>query len=135
MFKSDRFAIALICCGMFLLGGSFLWPVLLPKKAFWSEEQALEKSKAAADLHRMTHVAADARLEDIGEAERQAVMNKLNDAQTRFDESNSALYRAQRVRDITPLVMRWCGVALAIVGVVRHQMIQSDDRHRRPKRR
>jgi hypothetical protein len=134
MIKSDRFAMSLIGLGLFLLVGSFLWPVLLPKKVIWNEEQALEKSDAAADLHRMTHVYAHAKAEDdVEEADR--LEKELNKAQTRFDDSKSALNRAQRMRDITPQVLRWCGVALAIVGVVRYKILQSDDRHRKPIRR
>lgn len=131
MIKSARFATGLICFGLLLLGVSYMWPLLLPQEVVWSEEQALEKSNAAADLHRMSHEAGHVVSDSTDEEEKKAAQEQLQKAQSRFDESKAALDRGRRFRDITAIVLRSCGIVFALMGVIRYKIIQSDDRNQR----
>ncbi len=135
MIKSVQFATGLITFGLILLLGSFAWPLLLPQEVIWNEEQAREKATAAADLHNLTHRAAHVEIDNSKEEEKQRVREQLKLAQSRFANSKEELNRGRRFRDITAMVLRCSGIALALVGIVRYKIIQSDDRNNDSRRR
>ena len=126
MIFTTRLAVVCIVLGLILLGVSFAWPRLIRDDQVWSDDQAHELSQAAASLHHMTHEAAEAQLKKISDAERARWDAELKAAQDRYAKSRSELDRAKRVRNTAAAVMRWSGVALLLIGIVRYIALKSD---------
>jgi hypothetical protein len=121
----------LIAVGLILLAASMIWPRVVSSQSLWSEEQALEKSSAAADLHRKSHVAAHAQISTRLSAEDKArKARELKEAQQRFDESRRLLDEAQTVRRTIPMILRWTGSVLAVIGVVSYFSIRGAEPRR-----
>jgi hypothetical protein len=126
MIFTARLAIVCIVLGLILLGVSFAWPRLIKDDQVWSDDQAHELSQAAASLHHMTHEAAEAQLKKTSDAERARWDAELKAAQDRYEKSRSQLDRAKRVRNTAAAVMRWSGVALLLIGIIRYVALKSD---------
>ena len=126
MIFTTRLAIVCIVLGLILLGGSFAWPRLIKDDHVWSDDQAHQLSQAAAELHHMTHAAAEAQLKNISDAERARWDAELKATEEHYDKYRSELDRAKRVRNTAAVVMRWSGVALLLIGIVRYIALKSD---------
>jgi hypothetical protein len=125
MFFTTRLAIVCMVLGLILLAGSLVWPRLIRDDRVWSEDQAREHSQAAASLHHMTHAAAEAQLKKTSDADRARWDEELKAAQDRWQKSRSELDQAKRVRNTAAVVMRWSGVAVLLVGVLRYIALRS----------
>lgn len=135
MFKSNAFAVGLISCGLILLGVSYAWNLIVPQEAVWSSEQALENADASAGLHEMTHIAAHSDISKDADAKKQQVKDELAAAQQRFETSRSDLDRARDVRQTTAQVLRWTGISIAVIGVMRYLAIRADHGQKRPSQK
>lgn len=131
MIKSTGFAVGLIAVGLGLLGLSYAWNVVVPQKAVWSTEQAKENADAAASLHEMTHVAGHSDISNDSDQKKQQMKDQLAQAKQRFNDSRSSLDRARAVRQTTASVLRWSGIFLAGVGIIRFLAIRADQDHGR----
>jgi hypothetical protein len=97
----------------------------------WDETQAQEHSAAAANLHQLTHESAEVQVnETISLAEKQRAADELDAAERRYEASRQKLERAQASRQTTAVVLRWLGVALLIVGLLRYSAVREKTRRR-----
>lgn len=136
MFRSTKFAVGLILAGIVLLGVSYAWKLIVRQDVVWSSEQALENAEAASSLHEMTHIAAHSDIGRDSPEKKQEVLDELTKAQRRFDSSRSQLNRARNVRQTTAQVLRWTGISIAVIGIIRYLAIRADaDHHRKEQKR
>ncbi len=120
-----RGAIVCIALGFVLLLSSFLWPQLFKDKWVWDDTQAQELSAAAANLHQLTHESAEIQVDERSDAaEKQRAADELAAAQSRYQASRQQLERAQASRQSTAVVLRWLGVALLIIGLLRYTAVR-----------
>jgi hypothetical protein len=119
MTKSRVAAVFLIVLGIVALVASTVVPALLPTEAFWSQQQAEEKAIAASRLHQITHEAGHIQdSKTASQAEKQRAQRELAEAKARYQQSQSALDRAQFWRDTVPMALRWSAAGLSAVGLL-----------------
>ena len=106
--------------GLLLVGLWLLWPSLLGKSV-WSDQQAHERSRASADLHRLVHEHHDAEAHG-GTSDSTAA--ELREAEARYERSDAQLQRARSLRDRTAAVLKWAGILLLAVGAGGYWILQ-----------
>jgi multidrug resistance efflux pump len=118
--------------GLILLLSSFLWPHLLKDDWVWDEMQAQEHASAAANLHQMTHEAAEIQVDERrSEAAKEQAAAELKAAQNRYEGSRQKLERARASRQTATTALRWLGVALLVVGLVGYMAVREEKPRRR----
>ena len=128
--SSHQLAIALVLFGLAVLVASFLWPRLVSDDQVWSKQQARDHARASANLHKMTHEAAEAQLNTSpgNEPHRKRMEAELNEAKASYQSSRAALDRAQRTRHTAATVMRWTGIAFVLAGIGQYLAVRSSAR-------
>jgi hypothetical protein len=140
---AKQFSTIALVLGLALVAASFVWK---QSHGAWSPEQAANYSEAAAELHRLTYEAAQAqdllsKSHSSAEAQKSLADKRLAkvadapgpvdpktatpertiaayaDAKKRYDEARAALDQARSHGEGTASVLRWIGVALAVVGL------------------
>ncbi len=115
-----------MACGLALLLASLAWSQWVPTQWVWTPQQAQEQSQSAAEMHRMTHVAAEASIDDqLTASRRAAIQAELDAAKQRHAHSQAALDNARRKTQTVPRLLRWAGVVLMIAGVLRYAALRS----------
>jgi hypothetical protein len=113
----------LMLAGVVLVLLSAAWTGVVSPTAFWSEEQAQQHAKAAADLHRLGHEAADAASPGLGHAGHQHPAREpfdpaaLEAARQRFQDTSSQLESARSRQNGTATMLKWLGIITALAGV------------------
>lgn len=107
-------ASVLICAGVLMIGASLLLPEQSLARSGWSDEQAVQYQAAAANLHRLSHEAAEA---SPGE-QAEAIRRELDEAQAKYNHLRTELDAARGLTGRVTKTLRLLGVALALVGVV-----------------
>jgi hypothetical protein len=113
-------AFLLIGLGSVVVALSFVWPLLSPPESRWTEEQALEHSKAGTHYHSIAmggHSHAKGRSGSSGKAAKKAAEDELAAARQRWEKSKAALDAAQSQGKSTAGWLRYGGAAIALVGV------------------
>ena len=95
----------------------------------------MENSDASAGLHEMTHMAAHSDISTDSPAKKEQMKLQLEKAQQRFSDSRAQLDRARNVRQTAAQVLRWGGISLAVIGVIRSLAIRTGGEQRRPRKR
>jgi type II secretory pathway pseudopilin PulG len=120
--KLMHLSVGLIIFGLLLMAGSVAWPYIIQTRGgMWTEQQALEHAKIAANLHRLGHQRAhiddgspktshnDAALNSDANYEKAKISYQQSDAQLR-----SAQFWSQDVADW----IKWCGCACCLFGTI-----------------
>jgi hypothetical protein len=117
--KSQLVATVMILVGVLTIAVAGVIPAVVPQEKFWNEQQAQERSQAAARLHQMTHESAHMEInERASEVDRIHAQQQLDAAQARFDQSQQALSDAQFWRTRVPQFLRWLGSGIAVAGIL-----------------
>jgi hypothetical protein len=120
-----------ISLGLALMVISWAWPVVMPVKSVWSEEQAQDRSEASADVHRLHyeyHAAVEREqgsgsnsagrggaMEASGRADEIKV--EYDKAKSRLQRSSEELKSARSFRLGLKGILWWSGIVFSLVGV------------------
>lgn len=133
--KMVYLTLALAEMGVLLIVLSFFWPSLLGTEVVWTEEQAVEHSQAAAELHQLQHE----RIHEQGHEHdpqhahpgaQQAGSDGEHDggsfeaAKRRYEDSRAKLQTARSLRLKTATYLKWSGVICSVVGVVGYCLLR-----------
>ena len=136
----EKLALTLICVGAGLLVVAFVLPTAVGGRMVYSDEDAVEYQKAAAELHKQRH----GRMHSGAEAKRsggdyfdatgadhghESAENndELKAAEKRFEEVKATRDAATTRGRGTAFVMKWLGVLSAAAGVVVYFVNRSNE--------
>jgi hypothetical protein len=127
--KSTHLWAGLIVCGLLLMSISAVWPQLAQLRGGpWTEQQALEHSRIAADLHRLGHEVAHADDPPHRASSEDDATNRAADyqeARARYQQSDAQLRNAQFWSQDVAEWIRWFGLACCLLGTVGYYFIRS----------
>jgi hypothetical protein len=120
--KLMHVSVGLIIFGLLLIVNSAVWPRLVQfKGGLWTEQQALEHAKIAADLHRLGHELTHTD-DSSHHASREdyASNNSANYQQVkaRYQQSDAQLRSAQFWSQDVAEWIKWFGIACCLLGTI-----------------
>lgn len=100
--KLMQASIGTIITGVVLLVISFVWPLLVPQSAVWSESEAIAYEEASATFHKLS-------FSNVSEQE-------LDEAKQAYEAEKAKLDRAVTARNTVPQYIRYVAYAVMLVG-------------------
>jgi type II secretory pathway pseudopilin PulG len=122
-------SVGLIIFGLLLIVVSAVWPHLVQfKGGLWTEQQASEHAKIAADLHRLGHGLTNTD-DSSHQASREdnAYNNSANYQQVkaRYQQSDGQLHNAQFWSQDVAEWIKWFGIACCLSGTILFYFLRS----------
>ncbi len=112
-----------MAAGLVLLILSFVWPQTDDSDAVWSDEQARERSEAAAELHQLQQAHGEDEAKTHDESGHAA---KLAKARQRYERSNALLESARSRRRWPATLLGWGGGLLALAGITAYCVFRTE---------
>lgn len=118
--KLMHLSVGLIIFGLLLLASSVVWPYILQSRGgIWTEQQALEHAKIAADLHRLGHERTHK--DDFSPQTSHQDVSSNNDTnykkvKARYQQSDAQLRSAQFWSQDAVEWIKWFGIACCLFG-------------------
>ena len=133
---------AAMACGLFLILGGYVWPMVVGKGMVYSEDQAVERMRASGELHRAFYSHAEAEHEETNEIRKEPgvfvahthgdgaesveqAKAELDKAQQDYDAATAALHSARRWRSVPAFLLKSFGCLAALAGVVGYFVLKS----------
>ena len=113
----ERLAIFMLVIGILLISISHLWTGMSSMASRWTEQDAQETTAATMRLHQLMHQQGH-RHHHHQENEPSVDSPDLEDARRQFERQQEKLDKAQAQGKSVVLLVRWSGVALAVVGTI-----------------
>jgi type II secretory pathway pseudopilin PulG len=120
--KLTHLSVGLIILGLLLMASSLAWPYIVQSTGgIWTEQQALEHAKNAADLHRIVHESTHT--DDLPPQSSQQGDPTINDAnyiqaKARYQQSEAQLQIAQFWSQGVAEWIKWFGAACSLLGII-----------------
>ena len=126
--------------GVLLIVLSFAWPRVIGTEMVWSEQQALEHSQAAAELHRLQHQRIheddDQHGDEHGHEHEPPPAPETGNApgqnpdsfeaaKHRYDRSRAELQAAQASRLRVATYLKWIGIAGSLAGAIGYYVLRA----------
>jgi type II secretory pathway pseudopilin PulG len=127
--KLIHLSAGLIILGLLLMAISAVWPGLVQLRGgLWTEQQALEHTKMAADLHRLEHELSHAgnssrRASSEGDAANSTA--NYQEAKAHYRQSDAQLRSAQFWSLDVAEWIRWFGMACCLLGTIGYYVVRS----------
>lgn len=127
--KLMHISAGLIVLGLLLMVISAVWPELVQLRGgMWTEQQALQHTRIAADLHRLEHELSHA---DAPSRQRSNDDNDPNSAasyqqaKARYQQSDAQLRTAQFWSLDAAEWIKWFGIAFCLLGTIGYYFVRS----------
>ena len=138
--KITYLPLAVAGIGVLLIVLSFAWPHMIGTEMVWSEQQALEHSQAAAELHRLQHQRIhedeDQHGDEHGHQHEPPPAPKTGNApeqnsasfeaaKHRYERSQAGLQAAQASRPRVAACLKWIGIAGSLAGAIGYYVLRA----------
>lgn len=118
--------VGLVILGLLLMAISAVWPQLIQsERGLWTEQQALEHTQIAADLHRLEHEVMHADNSSHQASSGDNSTANYQQAKAHYQQSDAQLRNAQYWSQDVAEWIKWFGMACCLTGTIGYYFVRS----------